>query len=153
MSTITQKGNIVNFKLTILLKIGGFMLIIDILSGIILGALSGMGVGGAGLLVIYLTALRGVSQTNAQGINLYFFIFASVSAMFIHAQKRNINYKYVLLSLTGGIPAAYIGSSAAAASNPELLRKIFGAMLIFSGLSVLLKRKKKGSTTSGFRRH
>ena len=40
------------------------------LAGAITGVLSGFGVGGGTLLLIYLTAFAGMEQTMAQGINL-----------------------------------------------------------------------------------
>ena len=113
----------------------------DVIAGLIIGALSGLGVGGAGLLVIYLTAFRDIPQKAAQGINLYFFIFASASAMIIHNMKRKIDKKNAVLSLLTGIPAAYLGCIASSAAQPELLRKVFGGMLIICGGLTLLKRK------------
>ncbi len=98
-----------------------------------MGALSGMGIGGGGLLVIYLTLLRGTEQISAQGLNLYFFIFASAASLFVHACKRNINYSHVLLLALFGMPAALIGGYTALLTDPETLRKAFGYMLIFAG--------------------
>ncbi|MDD6094353.1 MAG: sulfite exporter TauE/SafE family protein [Clostridia bacterium] len=119
------------------------MIVADIIAGIAIGALSGMGVGGAGLLVIYLTALRGLEQRAAQGVNLYFFIFASAASMFVHAAKRKIDRKNVLTVLLGGMPAAYLGCLAASATDPDMLRKIFGGMLVLTGVSAFFKQKKK----------
>lgn len=121
------------------------MYILDFVAGTVFGALSGMGVGGAGLLVIYLTAVREVAQHDAQGINLYFFIFASAAAILIHAAKQKIDEVTMLLSLLGGVPAAYLGCLCASAVQPELLRKIFGGMLIITGLISLFKQRKSHS--------
>ena len=119
------------------------MIYIDILAGTLIGALSGMGVGGAGLLVIYLTALRGISQTDAQGINLYFFIFASAASMFVHVKKRKINYENVLFTLAGGLPAAWLGCILASVTSPAILRKIFGGVLILTGVPSFFKGREK----------
>ncbi len=119
------------------------MIFVDMIAGALIGALSGMGVGGAGLLVIYLTALRGVGQQAAQGVNLYFFIFASAAAMFVHSAKRRIDYGTVLMTTLTGVPAAYLGCMAAAAAGPSLLRKIFGGMLVITGAMALLRNKKR----------
>ena len=56
-------------------------IVIDILAGILIGTLTGMGIGGGGLLVIYLTAVRGMPQLSAQGCNLLFFIFAASASL------------------------------------------------------------------------
>ena len=39
--------------------------------------LSGLGVGSAGLLVVFLTVVSELPQRTAQGVNLMFFLFAS----------------------------------------------------------------------------
>ena len=92
-----------------------------------------MGIGGGGLLVIYLTLVRGVGQLEAQGMNLYFFIFASAAALFVHIAKRKINYPLILLTSSVGMLGAYGGSALASVTDPELIRRVFGAMLLVSG--------------------
>ena len=51
------------------------MWMIDIFAGFFAAMLSAMGVGGGGLLVIYLTEILGMEQRCAQGINLLFFLY------------------------------------------------------------------------------
>ena len=58
-----------------------------------MGTLTGMGIGGGGLLVLYLTAMDGVGQLAAQGCNLLFFVYASAASLFVHNKKRNLNIK------------------------------------------------------------
>ena len=43
------------------------------LAGAITGVLSGFGIGGGSLLLIYMTSFAGVEQNLAQGINLLYF--------------------------------------------------------------------------------
>ena len=109
------------------------MAFVDMMAALFMGALSGMGIGGGGLLVIYLTLIRGAEQINAQGINLYFFVFASIAALFIHCRKRRIDYSLVLLLSALGMPVSLLGSLLASVTDPYLLRKIFGIMLIIAG--------------------
>ena len=109
------------------------MEIVDIVAALIMGALSGMGIGGGGLLVIYLTLVKGTGQIEAQGLNLYFFMFASVAALFIHCMKRKINYPLVLYLALCGIPGAYAGSYAASSADPHYVKMFFGLMLIIAG--------------------
>ena len=109
------------------------MAFVDMMAALFMGALSGMGIGGGGLLVIYLTLIRGAEQINAQGINLYFFVFASIAALFIHCRKRRIDYSLVLLLSAFGMPVSLFGGLLASVTDPYLLRKIFGIMLIIAG--------------------
>lgn len=115
------------------------MWILDSIAAIILGALSGMGIGGGGLLVIYLTLVKNTDQIMAQGLNLYFFLFASIGALFLHFRKRRINYVAVLCLAAFGIPAALFGSLASAATDPGVLRAVFGIMLVATGGIGLLR--------------
>ena len=48
---------------------------LDIIVFFIIATLSGMGVGSAGLLVVWLTVFDSVPQLAAQGLNLFFFLF------------------------------------------------------------------------------
>lgn len=115
------------------------MIFVDIIAALVMGALSGMGIGGGGLLVIYLTALRGIGQIEAQGLNLYFFLFASAAALFVHCTKRKINYPLVLFLCAFGMPMALLGSRVAAATDPETVRKLFGVMLVAAGSLSLIR--------------
>ena len=110
-----------------------YMIIIDFIAAVLLGALSGMGIGGGGLLVIYLTLIRNVDQISAQGLNLFFFIFASAAALFVHMTKRHIPFGILLFTSVFGMVAAYFGAAAANAVDPALVRKLFGGMLVIAG--------------------
>ena len=120
------------------------------IAAFLMGALSGMGIGGGGLLVIYLTLIKGVGQIEAQGLNLYFFLFASAAALFVHSVKREINYPLVLLLAAFGMPAALFGSYLASVSDPHTVKVMFGLMLVAAGgisfvktLPEYIKSKKK----------
>lgn len=115
------------------------MVIIDFVAAVLLGALSGMGIGGGGLLVIYLTLIRSVDQISAQGLNLFFFIFASAAALFVHMTKRKIPFGILIYCSAFGMVAAYFGAAAANAVNPVLVRKLFGGMLVVAGGIALLR--------------
>ena len=45
---------------------------ISLLAGAVTGVLSGFGIGGGTLLLIYMTAFAGVPQNLAQGVNLLY---------------------------------------------------------------------------------
>jgi uncharacterized membrane protein YfcA len=66
------------------------MLLVDILATLLIAVLSGMGVGSGGLMVLYLTLLRGAPQLSAQGFNLLFFLFAVASGMAVHLSRRRL---------------------------------------------------------------
>lgn len=114
----------------------------DIIVIFVIAALSGLGVGSGGLLVIYLTLVNKVPQLAAQGANLIFFILASLSSLIFNLPKRKIPFGAVLIMSALGICGSFLGTHLASLIPAEILRKIFGAMLVGSGL-FSLKRKRR----------
>ena len=106
----------------------------------VIAALMGMGVGGGGLLVIWLTLIENAGQLAAQGINLYFFIFASAASLPVHLIKRRLDYKTIFTVSSIGDAASVIGSYLATVSSEGLVRKVFAGLLIISGATVLIRQ-------------
>ena len=100
---------------------------------LLIAILSGMGVGGGGLLVIYLTLFEGTEQIIAQGTNLCFFILCGLASTIYNAKKKKIIWKTTLILSTSGAISCVLGSIWASTINPILLRKVFGGMLVLSG--------------------
>ena len=111
----------------------------DIIAGFISSALAAMGVGGGGLLVIYLTEFVGIEQRTAQGVNLIFFLCASVTALSVHLRKRNIALRYALFFAIGGSVGSVIGCLFAQGVDNRILRRGFGILLIYAGGVTLCK--------------
>ena len=109
------------------------MLTVSLIVAFIVSVLSGMGVGGGGLFVIYLALFTDVPQLQIQGINLAFFLFSSLSSITIHLRKRRIFTSSVLSMATTGIVGAILGSLLSARIEQSILRKMFGIMLLFTG--------------------
>jgi len=122
------------------------MIWIDFLAGIFVAALAGLGVGGGGLLVIYLTLIKDVEQVEAQGLNLLFFVVAGVASFFVHAKKRSIDYKKIILIISCGAAGAIAGSLLANVVDCGIIKKIFGGFLIISGLIEFSGMIKKRSS-------
>ena len=119
------------------------MFFIDLFAGIAISVLAGLGVGGGGLLVIYLTMVKDISQIEAQGINLLFFVIAGASSLIIHIKKRKLNFKNIILMIIFGSIGAIIGSLAANcidAINITIVKKIFGGFLILAGIIELFSK-------------
>ena len=119
------------------------MIAVNIIAAALIAVMAGLGIGGGGLLVIYLTLVLGKDQLSAQGINLCFFIFCSAASLFIHFKKRNINIKQVLILSITGIVTSIIGAYISKTIDTDILRKIFGALLIFSGTCALFSKRKR----------
>ena len=67
-----------------------------VLAGLICGVLSGFGIGGGSLLMVWLTALLSMDQRTAQGINLLYFLPAAGCSLIFHVKNRQIVWKAVV---------------------------------------------------------
>ncbi|MBQ8208690.1 MAG: TSUP family transporter [Clostridia bacterium] len=116
---------------------------LDFIFGTAAAVFSGLGVGSGGLLVIYLTMVGEYEQITAQGLNLLFFLFSSGTAMLYHLTHRQINYGAVMMLVAFGLAGAAAGSFLLGVLGGNIVRKIFGGMLIFSGVLALKKAHAK----------
>ena len=110
--------------------------------------LSGLGVGSAGLFVLYLTFFAGFPQAQAQALNLAFFLLSAGAALMLHARERSIPPRLVLYLVVCALPGALLGSFLAGRTDPSLLRRLFGGMLVLTGGYTLLKRDSRPSEVS-----
>lgn len=103
------------------------------------GALVGLGVGGGGIAIIYMTAILAISQSTAQAINLTMYVAAGIAAMSYHARNAAIDLPFVIPAAIGGALAATPSAMLAARLPPDILRRIFGIVMIISALPILFK--------------
>ena len=96
--------------------------------------LSGFGVGGGSLLVLYLTAVAGVEQTVAGGINLLYFIGCAPAAIIGHIRNKMIEWNSALWCIIGGIPTAVTAALIVGNMDTDLLRRLFGVFLLIIGI-------------------
>lgn len=116
---------------------------IALLVGVVLGFLSGLGVGGGSLLVLWLTAVLTMDQRMAQGINLLFFLPAALCACLFHLRRKVLPWRTILPAAAAGCICAALTAWLAANIETDLLRKLFGGLLILTGLSELFRKPKK----------
>ena len=108
-----------------------------------------MGLGGGGILLIYLTVFAQTPQLKAQGINLLFFLPVGLIAIIIYSFKRLIEWKIVFKMWLGGILGVSLGVLLTKTIETELLSKIFAVFLIvFGGWQLLSKNKNKSKQNS-----
>lgn len=110
--------------------------------GAVLGFLAGLGIGGGSLLMLWLTLVAGVSQADARCINLMFFIPCALCSSLFRMRQGDLPLKKLLPAIALGCTAAAGGSVLGNYWNTEILRKIFGVLLLFTGLREITYRKR-----------
>ena len=114
--------------------------LIPLLAGTVTGVLSGFGIGGGSLLLIYMTNFAGVSQNIAQGINLLYFLPTAGAALPSHIKNGYIERAALLPAILAGLAGTAVAAWAATGMDVELLRKCFGAYLLIIGVRELFRK-------------
>ncbi len=112
------------------------------IAGLLSGAIGALGLGGGGVLIIYLTLFASVPQTQAQGMNLLFFLPCAAVALYFHSKAKLIKWRYAVPMSCAGFLGAVLGCFLAGYIGGEWLSKIFGGYILFIGLYELFGKKK-----------
>jgi len=115
----------------------------DFLAGTATGLLSGFGVGGGTLLLVYMTAVRGLEQHLAQGINLLYFLPAASAALPSHQKNRYLDRRIILPAVCAGVCCTALAAWISSGLQLGPLRKCFGLFLLLTGLSELFHKKSR----------
>jgi uncharacterized membrane protein YfcA len=116
------------------------MVLWDSLVALLVGVLAGLGVGSGGILILYLTAVNGLGQLAAQGLNLSTFVFALAAALIVHLHRRRLSLPILLFILLFGAAGALAGSLLARVIDASLLRILLGMLLLLMGTVALFRK-------------
>ena len=114
-----------------------------IIVGTLLGFLSGLGIGGGSLLIIWLSVILGMDHNSARSINLLFFLPSALIACIFRWKQGAIRWKKILPAMVSGCIAAALFSWLGGMFQIELLKKLFGGLLILTGLRELFYRPRE----------
>ena len=114
--------------------------LVSLLAGTATGILSGFGIGGGTLLLIYMTTFAGVPQNLAQGVNLLYFLPAAATALPAHIKNEYIDGKTVWPAALAGLAGTALAAWLATGLDVELLRRCFGGFLLVVGLRELFAK-------------
>lgn len=110
---------------------------------IVLGFLAGLGVGGGSLLMLWLTAVVNIEYAAARTVNLLFFLPTALIATLFHKKQGSVDIRKVLPAIICACIAAAMFSYIGKHMDTHLLKKLFGAILIVTGLRELFYRPRK----------
>jgi len=114
-----------------------------VLSGFLVGILSGtMGIGGGILLVPLMVLGFGFTQHLAQGTSLAAIIPTSLVGAFTHDREGHVDRRAILWIATGGLPGVLAGSVVAVHLPHALLVRLFGVLLVYSAYRIWTTRRR-----------
>lgn len=116
---------------------------LTVLAGIVCGVISGFGIGGGTVLMVWLTAVVAMDQKVAQGINLLYFIPTSLGALIFHIKNKMICWQAVIPAAVCGCAAAGLTAWLSSSLDVSLLRKLFGGFLLVVGALEFFKKRPK----------
>jgi len=118
-------------------------MLMALLVGTLLGFLSGLGIGGGSLLILWLTLVLGMGQNAARTVNLLFFLPAAAVACYYRKKQGTLDVKKMLPAIGSGCIGALVGTRSGAVLDTTLLKKGFGVLLLATGLREILWKQKK----------
>lgn len=110
--------------------------------GTVLGFLSGLGIGGGSLLIVWLTTVLHTGPLAARIINLMFFIPSALIACIIRFHRGELDWKTSVPAIITGCICAVLGSYIANMLDTQLLKKLFGIILLLAGAKELFYRER-----------
>ena len=110
---------------------------------IVLGFLAGLGVGGGRLLMLWLTAVVNMDYAVAKTVNLLFFLPTALITTFSHKKQGSVDLRKILPAIICACISAGIFSRIGKYIDTTLLKKLFGGILILTGLRELFYRPRK----------
>lgn len=118
---------------------------IKLLVGTVLGFLTGLGIGGGSLLILWLTVVMEMPQAEARGINLLFFLPAAAIACCFRWKQGTLKVRKILPAIVSGAATAAVFSAVSLRINADVLKKAFGILLLFTGVRELLYKPQESS--------
>ena len=116
--------------------------LLAIFIGLILGFLAGLGIGGGSLLILWLTLYANLDSITARAVNLMFFLAAAGSVSVFRFRKGDLQLKQILPAIISGCVAAAICSWLGTKIDQDILKKLFGGLLLITGVRELFYRPR-----------
>lgn len=121
---------------------------VNLLVASALGFLSGLGIGGGSLLIIWLSLVCKADYPAAKYINLMFFIPSALIATAIRITQKRISFRQVIPAAIAGCVAAVFFTILSSTWDTGLLRKLFGALLLCASVRELTVKKQQENSPS-----
>ncbi len=108
---------------------------IGVVIGLLAGVASGLaGVGGGIILVPGMIYALSISQHTAQGTSTVAMLFTAAAGTFVNVRNRHVHVSAASLVGLAGAITGFLGARLAVGVDADLLRRLFGIVVVFSGV-------------------
>ena len=111
--------------------------------GTVLGFLTGLGVGGGSLLLLWLTLVLDMPPETARSINLLFFLPSSLISTLLRRRQGAVDRENAVPAAVSGCMAALVFTFIGSRLDTSLLKTLFGFLLIATGLRELFYKPRQ----------
>jgi len=130
MKSIFPKKNTTTNKMSTVIFLIGIGLLAGFLSGI-------LGIGG-GVVMVPLLLIIGFTQHQAQGTSLAAMLPpVTLLAVLQYAKGGHVDWKWALIISATFIIGGFLGSRIATSINDQLLKRIFGVLMLFIAVKMI----------------
>jgi len=130
MKLKSRKKDIIPIKMSTILFLVGIGLLAGFLSGI-------LGIGG-GVVMVPLLLIVGFTQHQAQGTSLAAMLPpVTLLAVLQYSKEGHVDWKMAMVISATFIIGGLFGSKLAVAVNEQLLKRIFGVLMLFIALKMI----------------
>jgi uncharacterized membrane protein YfcA len=121
------------------------LVVITILAGVIVGAMSAFfGVGGGLLMVPFMVLALGETQHVAEGTSLMVIVPTAIAGVIAHNKRGFVDFRAALWLAIGGVAGAVAGAMIALGTAGSVLRTLFGVLVVFVGVRFVYQGLRSG---------
>lgn len=110
-----------------------------LLSGTLIGIVNGLLGAGGGMLAVPILKKLGLSQRQAHINAVAVILPITVLSAILYLYKDYVNLSDSLFYIPTGIIGSLLGTYILSKISPTLLKRIFGALMVYAGARLLLK--------------
>lgn len=116
-----------------MIELVGF-LVLGVVTGLIASTL---GIGGGIIFVPSLVVFFEFAQHTAQGTSLAVIVPTAVVGAVVHGRRGRVDWRVAAFIALGGIIGGLAGSAAALSIDPDVLRRLFAALLVLVAVRMI----------------
>ena len=114
-------------------------MITEVMAGLITGIISGLGIGGGSVLMMYMS-VAGYEHFNSVGINLSYFVCCAIPVVIKNVKNRFIDIAELLWVIIPATVISVVVTLIVTNFDSSLLRRGFGIFAIAVGIKELIRK-------------